>query len=82
MQFYRAKGCDQCGNEGYHGRQGIYEVLAMSEEIGKLITSDASADEIEKKAKGQGMHKMYDDGFVKAVLGVTSIEEILRVTKE
>lgn len=82
IQFYRPKGCEQCGNEGYRGRQGIYEVLVMDEEIGKLITASATADEIEKKAKEEGMRKMYDDGFIKAAMGVTSIEEILRVTKE
>ncbi len=82
IQFYRAKGCDQCSEEGYHGRQGIYEVLEMNEKIGKLITSNASADEIEKSAREDGMQKMYEDGFVKAAMGVTSIEEVLRVTKE
>ena len=82
LDFFRAKGCEQCGNEGYRGRQGIYEVLIMDEEIGKLITANASADEIEKRARQEGMQKMYEDGFIKAALGVTSIEEILRVTKE
>ncbi len=82
VQFYKAKGCEQCDNEGYHGRQGIYEVLVVDEEIGKLITSSASTDEIEKKAKEQGMQKMYEDGFIKVVAGITSIEEVLRVTKE
>ncbi|NTV40803.1 MAG: Flp pilus assembly complex ATPase component TadA [Candidatus Moranbacteria bacterium] len=82
IQFFRAKGCDQCGNEGYRGRQGIYEVLVIDEEIGKLITSNASTDEIEKQAKKTGMQKMYEDGFVKSVMGLTSIEEVLRVTKE
>ena len=82
IDFFRPRGCEQCSNEGYHGRQGIYEVLAMNEEIGKLITANASADEIENKARQEGMQKMYEDGFIKAALGVTSIEEILRVTKE
>ena len=82
IDFFRPKGCEQCSNEGYRGRQGIYEVLAMNEEIGKLITANASADEIENKARQEGMQKMYEDGFIKAALGMTSIEEILRVTKE
>ncbi len=82
IDFFRPRGCEQCSNEGYHGRQGIYEVLAMNEEIGKLITANASADEIENKARQEGMQKMYEDGFIKAALGMTSIEEILRVTKE
>ena len=58
IKFYKAKGCEQCNKEGYHGRQGIFEVLVIDEEIGKLITSNASTDEIERKAKEEGMHKM------------------------
>jgi type II secretory ATPase GspE/PulE/Tfp pilus assembly ATPase PilB-like protein len=82
VEFYKAKGCEQCSNEGYRGRVGIYEVLEMDESIGKLITSNASADEIEKKARENGMQTMGEDGFVKAVSGLTSLEEILRVTNE
>jgi type IV pilus assembly protein PilB len=82
IKFYKAKGCEQCNNEGYRGRQGIFEVLVIDEEIGKLITANASTDEIERKAKEEGMHKMYEDGFIKAAMGVTSVEEIIRVTKE
>lgn len=82
ITLYRPKGCEQCGNEGYKGRQGIYEVLEMDEEIGKMITSNASADDIEKIAREKGMNTMTEDGFIKAVLGITSVEEILRVTKE
>ncbi|MEI7621173.1 MAG: ATPase, T2SS/T4P/T4SS family, partial [Candidatus Moraniibacteriota bacterium] len=82
IQFYKAKGCDKCESEGYHGRQGIYEVLVIDEKIGKLITANATSDEIEAAARKDGMQKMYEDGFVKAAMGITSIEEILRVTKE
>ncbi len=80
--FFHPKGCEQCNSEGYHGRQGIYEVLEMDESIGKLITSNASSDDIEKKARANGMQTMSEDGFIKAVRGVTSIEEVVRVTKE
>ena len=82
INFYRAKGCEQCSNEGYRGRLGIYEVLEMDETIGKLITSNASSDDIEKKARENGMQTMGEDGFIKAVDGITSIEEVMRVTKE
>ena len=71
-----------CNDEGYKGRLGIYEVLENSEEIEKLITQAASAETIEKKAIELGMLTMVEDGFVKAAQGVTSIEEVLRVTKE
>lgn len=82
INFYKAKGCEKCNNEGYHGRLGIYEVLEMDESIGKLITSNASSDDIEKKARANGMRTMGEDGFIKAVQGTTSIEEVMRVTKE
>lgn len=82
INFYKAKGCDKCNNEGYRGRLGIYEVLEMNESIGKLVTSNASADDIEKKAREEGMRTMGEDGFIKVVQGITSIEEVMRVTKE
>jgi len=82
IKLYRPKGCEQCNNEGYHGRIGIYEVLEVNEEIEKLITASSSTETIERKAKEQGMHLMIEDGFIKAVQGITSIEEIMRVTKE
>ena len=82
VKFYRAQGCDQCNNEGYHGRLGIYEVLENDSDIEKLISQSASTETIESKAKENGMATMAEDGFVKAAQGMTTIEEILRVTKE
>ncbi|MDX9913186.1 MAG: ATPase, T2SS/T4P/T4SS family, partial [Candidatus Moranbacteria bacterium] len=82
IKFYRPKGCKRCNDEGYKGRIGIYEVLEVSEEIEKLITQASSAETIEKKAIELGMMTMIEDGFTKAVQGTTSIEEVLRVTKE
>jgi type IV pilus assembly protein PilB len=82
VAFYRPKGCDQCGGEGYRGRMGIYEVLEMTPEMKKLVMQSATAEELEGFAKKEGMSTMVQDGFVKAVQGITSIEEILRVTKE
>jgi type IV pilus assembly protein PilB len=82
LTFYRAKGCDQCGMEGYRGRVGIYEVFDMTSEIKKLVMKSATAEELEENAKAAGMATMVEDGFVKALQGMTSLEEILRVTKE
>ncbi|MFA5777037.1 MAG: ATPase, T2SS/T4P/T4SS family [Parcubacteria group bacterium] len=82
IKFYKSKGCEQCGNEGYRGRVGIFEVLGINEEIEKLIVESASTETIEKKAKEKGMATMIEDGFAKAVQGTTSIEEVIRVTKE
>jgi type IV pilus assembly protein PilB len=80
--FYKPVGCDQCGGEGYHGRLGIYEVLPMSTGVRKLVMQSATTEAIEDLAKGEGMATMIQDGFAKAVQGFTSIEEIMRVTKE
>lgn len=82
IKFYKAKGCEQCNHEGYHGRNGIYEVLEVDSDIQKLIADHATADVIEKRAKEKGMVTMLEDGFAKAVQGITTIEEIMRVTKE
>lgn len=67
---------------GYKGRMGIYEVLRNSEDIQKLIVSNATSEEIQSEAIKEGMVTMQLDGLIKALLGMTSIEEILRVTRE
>ena len=82
IKLFKKQGCEQCGNEGYHGRLGIYEVLEVDEEIGKMITQKCTSDEIERKAKEKKMLTMLEDGFIKIIQGITSIEEILRVTKD
>ena len=82
VKFSKGKGCSKCRNEGYKGRVGIFEVLNMSEKMSKLINSSATTEEIEKEAISEGMSTMLEDGVIKAVKGVTTLEEILRVTKE
>jgi type IV pilus assembly protein PilB len=82
MEFYRGKGCKTCNEEGYKGRMGIYEVLEVTDEIKKLISQNVTAGEIEEKAIEEGMNTMMVDGFIKALEGFTSLEEVLRVTKE
>ena len=82
VKFYKAGGCEQCNKEGYKGRMGIYEVLEADDDMKKMISQKASSEEIEKVAKEKGMLTMVEDGFSKAAQGLTSIEEILRVTRE
>lgn len=83
-QLWRAKpdGCDNCGHSGYKGRMGIYEVLANTVEVQKLITANATSNTIQEQAIADGMVTMQVDGLIKALRGQTSIEEILRVTRE
>jgi len=75
-------GCDSCGHVGYKGRLGIYEVLANTDDIQKLIVTNATSDDIQAIAIKDGMITMQFDGFIKALRGQTTIEEILRVTVE
>lgn len=79
-QFYRTKGCPRCHNLGYQGRVGIFEVLTVNEPIEKLILDMASEDEITQAALEEGMTTMAQDGILKAIEGITSLEEIFRVT--
>jgi type IV pilus assembly protein PilB len=82
MVFYRGEGCPKCNKSGYKGRMGIYEVLVIDEEIIKLINKKANAQEIKEYAEKNGMINLFEDGMIKAKKGITTIEEILRVTKE
>jgi type IV pilus assembly protein PilB len=75
-------GCENCGHIGYKGRTGIYEVLPNSEAVQKLIVSSATSEDLQAEAVKEGMVTMQVDGFIKALRGQTSLEEILRVTSE
>ncbi|MBM3210355.1 type II/IV secretion system protein [Candidatus Saccharibacteria bacterium] len=75
-------GCEECNHSGYKGRVGIYEVLGVSIPIQKLITANATANDIQEQAISEGMVTMQSDGLIKALRGNTTVEEVLRVTKE
>ena len=75
------KQSNEC-KDGYKGRIGIREVLEVTENIKKLIVQNATADEIEKAAKNEGMISMVEDGILKVAQGMTSFEEVMRVTSE
>jgi type II secretory ATPase GspE/PulE/Tfp pilus assembly ATPase PilB-like protein len=81
IDFYRPKPSKD-SPDGYKDRVGIREVLEVSSAIKDLITKNATSDEIEAQAKKEGMVTMIEDGFVKAIQGQTSLEEVLRVTRE
>lgn len=82
VTLYRPKGCPECNGIGYRGRSVIIELLIMTEEIRRLILKRADAGTIQAMAQSQGMLTMYEDGLQKAVQGITTVEEVLRVTKE
>ncbi|KKR50341.1 MAG: General secretory pathway protein E [Microgenomates group bacterium GW2011_GWC1_41_8] len=77
----RGKGCEECGHLGYRGRVGIFELLKVSENISKMIISHSSAGEIEKQARAEGMITMKQDGYLKVLAKVTTIQEVLRVAE-
>ncbi len=79
MAFYRKKGCPRCGQTGYKGRIGIYQLLVMTEEVESLAVKRATREELEAQATEQGMRSLWDDGLAKVVSGVTSLEELGRV---
>src|SRR5215210_3022476 len=78
LHFHKAVGCRRCGESGYRGRTGIYEVMVVSEEIRKMILLRSSAGEIARLAESQGMVRLRDDGLLKAARGITTIEEALK----
>lgn len=81
IRLYRGKGCEVCGQTGYKGRIGIYEVLQVTETIRQLIMARADSDQIRKQAIQEGMRTMVEDGIRKALAGVTTVEEVLRATR-
>jgi type IV pilus assembly protein PilB len=82
LTFFTGKGCDKCSNTGYKGRLGVHEILEVTPEVGEMIVRRAASQELQDFAESKGMILMWQDGFIKAVKGITTIEEILRVTKE
>ena len=82
IYLYQGSGCDRCGGAGYSGRIGIFEVLDVSEKISRMVMENVTAQDIENEAKVNGMITMTQDGFLKALEGITSLEEVMRVSKE
>lgn len=82
VKLWRGKGCQECGSTGYYGRIGIFEVIPVTDTISKLILERSPASGIEKKAKEEGMISLKQDGYLKVLEGITSIEEVLRVAQE
>jgi type IV pilus assembly protein PilB len=79
MVLYRKRGCPRCGQTGYKGRIGVYQLMTMTEELEQLAASKAGRDEIERAAIAAGMKTLWDDGMMKVAAGLTSVEELARV---
>jgi general secretion pathway protein E len=82
ITLYQPVGCSECGGSGYHGRTSIFEVMAVDDSIRRLILRHAEAHDLKRFAVEQGMRTMFEDGMIKALSGETTIEEVLKVTRE
>jgi type II secretory ATPase GspE/PulE/Tfp pilus assembly ATPase PilB-like protein len=82
LKFYRGIGCDNCKHTGYQGRTSIHEILVVNEKIRKLITNRASVSMIREEAVRNGFKDMRFDGLKKVISGITTIEELFRVTRD
>lgn len=82
ITLYRSVGCPECGGTGFSGRVSIVELLTMSDPIRGMVMRHVTAGEVRQQAILEGMQTMYENGLCKAVAGVTTIEEVLRVTRE
>jgi general secretion pathway protein E len=79
-KLYRGKGCKACLDTGYRGRTGIYELLPVTNEIRKAILTHAEANQLKEIALSEGMRTLLEDGIQKAIDGITTLEEVLRVS--
>ena len=82
LSLFIAKGCKKCGVTGYSGRIGLFEVLLMTDELSDIVLTVPSEVEIKKEGVHQGMMNLRQDGVLKAIDGITTMEEVIRVTKE
>lgn len=82
LRLWRAKGCQACGHTGYKGRSAIHEILVMNDDLRRLILKREDAGVLQEQARKDGMRTMYEDGILKALKGVTTLEEVLRVAEE
>lgn len=82
VYLYKGTGCDRCNGSGYQGRIGIFEVLQVNEKMGRMMIDSRPASEVQEEAVKNGMVLMKQDGYLKALEGVTTIEEVLRVSKD
>jgi type II secretory ATPase GspE/PulE/Tfp pilus assembly ATPase PilB-like protein len=82
LKFYHGKGCVRCSQEGYKGRTTIFEIIENTEQLKNVTTSGCKIDKLKEEMKRQSMVEMRKDGYIKALRGITTIEEVLRAASE
>ena len=80
--FMKGKGCSYCGKSGYRGRMGIYELMGMTNTIREMTFKGEPTQALRKVARKQGMRTLFEDGMIKAMKGLTTIDEVLRITHQ
>jgi type II secretory ATPase GspE/PulE/Tfp pilus assembly ATPase PilB-like protein len=80
-ETFHGKGCDRCRKTGYAGRLGIYELLVMDDSLRDLVTANPDVTQLRKLCRERGLVSLREDGFDKAKKGLTTVDEILRVTE-
>ena len=79
--FMKGKGCNHCNKKGYRGRMGIYELMTMTPQVREMAFKGESTQNVRKMARKQGMRTLFEDGMIKAIRGMTTIDEVLRITQ-
>jgi general secretion pathway protein E len=82
VTLHRPVGCEDCHGTGFHGRTSLFETLMMTDSVRRLVLRHTESNEIHRAAVEEGMGTMYDDGLQKALAGLTTIEEVLKVTRD
>ncbi len=82
LKLHRGKGCIKCRNTGYRGRIGIFEVLPYTESLKKLTTAETDVERLRTRAREEGMFTLRESAIKKMLEGITTVEEVLRVTWE
>ncbi|MCK5160985.1 MAG: type II/IV secretion system protein, partial [Candidatus Aureabacteria bacterium] len=80
VKFFKGAGCDACSNTGYRGRIGIYELLVVNDEIRKMIYQKVTAHVVRQRARELGMRTLREDGIRKVLSGITTLDEVFRIT--
>jgi len=79
--FMKGKGCSHCNKSGYRGRMGIFELMFMTSQIREMTFKGEPTQNLRKMARKQGMRTLFEDGMIKALKGLTTIDEVLRITQ-
>jgi type IV pilus assembly protein PilB len=80
-EVFHGKGCDNCNHTGYQGRLGVYELMVNSDELGEMVMTGQSTGDIRREARRAGMNSMREDAWIKVLNGITTVEEVIRVTQ-